>query len=150
MNTPNVTLNLLIGTGGIEYANTIQGASTGMDFLNFFQEASENVNLDTGEPILPAGDTIVVDNCPTHHSQPAAVLRQWLAEQGIELLYTPVYSPDFNPVEFCFNKLKTCTQRAQYRDIFKDNVELGVHEVLREITAADCIGFYKAVGYLNI
>lgn len=148
--TPNVTLNLLIGTGGVEYFNTLQGASTGMDFLSFFDDASRNVNLNTGEPILMAGDTIVVDNCPTHHSQPARVLRNWLAQRGIDLIYTPVYSPDFNPVEFCFNKIKTCIKRHHYRDIFKQNIELGVHEVMREISASDCVGFYKAVGYLNL
>lgn len=65
--TPNVMLNLMISTRGVGYANTIQGASTGMDFVSFFEQALDSVNED-GSPILKAGDTIVVDNCP---SQPA-------------------------------------------------------------------------------
>ena len=90
--TPSVTLNLMIGSGVVQYANTIQGTTAGIDFVNFFQEAFESVH-ETGERILTAADTIVVDNCPTHHSEPARGLRRWLHEQGIELLFTPKYSP---------------------------------------------------------
>ena len=90
-----------------------------MDFVNFFHEAAANVNPLTGEPILQAGDTVVVDNCPTHHSQPARGLRRWLGEHGIEMLFTPVYSPEFNPAEFCFNKLKHLVKSEELRSIFK-------------------------------
>ena len=70
--------------------------------------------------------------------------------QGIELLYTPIYSPEFNPAEFCFNKMKTLVKNETYRDIFKTNIELGIYEVLEQVTASDCLGFYKTVGYLDI
>ena len=147
--TPNVTLNLLISTSGIEYANTVDGASAGIDFLNFFQETSQNTH-DNGEPILQAGDTIVVDNCPTHHGNAARALRQWLAQQGIDIIYMPVYSPDFNPVEFCFNKIKKMVQKPYFREIFKENIAFGIYEALKEITPGDCKGFYRHVGYLNL
>ena len=101
--TPSVTLNLMISTRGVEYTNTLDGASSGVDFVNFFDEASQNVH-ENGEPILKAGDTIVVDNCPTHHAHPARVLRRWLDEQGIELLNTPKYSPEFNFVTIQYGK----------------------------------------------
>ena len=46
---------------------------------------------------------VVVDNCPNHHSHAAGVLRLWLDQQVIDIIYTPTctYSPDFKPVEFC-------------------------------------------------
>jgi len=45
-------------------------------------------------------------NCATHHFAGGA-LQEWLNERNIELVYTPTYSPDFNPVEFVFNKMRT-------------------------------------------
>jgi hypothetical protein len=97
-------LNLMVSTTGVSYANIVHGASTGDIFLDFFGQALHNVNMD-GEPILRNGDCVVVDNCPTHHGRFGPVLRDYLAQQGIEVLYTPTYSPEFNPAEYAFNKI---------------------------------------------
>jgi transposase len=53
---------------------------------------------------------LVVDNCPTHHGRFGPVLRDYLAQQGIEVLYTPTYSPEFNPAEYAFKKNKNACQ----------------------------------------
>ena len=63
---PNVTLNMLIGLEGILYANTEDGATDTLAFLNFFGEAIQNY-MPNGQPILQYGDHVILDNCATHH-----------------------------------------------------------------------------------
>jgi len=68
INTPNMTLQVLAGLEGILYANTVDGTTDTVDFLNFFGEASENF-LPNGEPVLRYGDHILLDNHATHHNE---------------------------------------------------------------------------------
>ena len=68
---------------------------------------------------------------------------------GCVLVYLPSYSPELNPAEFVFNKLKTCLKRIEYRELLRDNLHVGVHEGLEQITAADLNGFYKYAGYIH-
>ena len=87
--------------------NTVDGAANTLDFLQFFEEASYNsLNPVTLRPCLEVGGTIVMDNCPTHHHQGGRILQEFLDDLNIELVYMPVYSPDFNPAEYVFGKLK--------------------------------------------
>lgn len=144
---PNVTLNLLLGTSGVLYANTVNGASTGMDYMNFFTEAMSATKPD-GDPVLMAGDTIVIDNCPTHHCDHANALYDWLAEHGVDVLFTPKYSPEMNPCEFAFNKMKTLVKRPYFRDLLYRNIAYGIYEVLEHISANDAYGFYNKAGCL--
>ena len=146
---PNVTLNLLLGTSGVLYANTVQGASTGLDYLNFFTEAMD-ASQPNGEPVLSAGDSIVVDNCPTHHCDLADALHNWLDERGVNVIFTPRYSPDFNPCEFCFDKLKLLAKQDYYRDILAENMAAGIYELLDSVTENDATGFYRKTRYLNV
>ena len=81
--------------------------SNTVEFLNFFSEAANAVNFETRRPALQVGDIIVMDNLGVHHYGGGEALEEFLADMGIELIYTPAYSPDLNPVELCFNKLKT-------------------------------------------
>ena len=105
--TRNVSLNMLVSLiNGPEYFNLIDGATDTVEFLNFFTEAAEAVNISTGRLALENGDIIVMDNLNVHHYDGGTILEDWLSEMGIELLYTPVYSPDLNPIESCFGKVK--------------------------------------------
>ena len=72
MNAPNVTLQVLPVVEGILYANTVDGATTTLDFLEFFGEASNNF-LPNGEPVLRYGDHILQDNHATHHNDGGSV-----------------------------------------------------------------------------
>lgn len=98
--SPNITVNLLAGLNSVEYLNLEQGASDTVEFLQFFGEAGNAGNIETGRPALEVGDIVVMDNCPTHHFVGGQALKEWLNDRNIELVYTPTYSPDFNPVEF--------------------------------------------------
>jgi transposase len=92
---------------GVCYANTVDGLADTVDFLNFFVEAYNSIDPITNEPCLKAEDIIVMDNAPTHHNACGQILSELLQELGIELVYMPAYSPDFNPVEYVFGKLQT-------------------------------------------
>ena len=104
--TRNVSLNMLVSLiNGPEYFNLIDGATDTVEFL-IFTEGAEAVNISTGRLALENGDIIVMDNLNVHHYDGGTILEDWLSEMGIELLYTPVYSPDLNPIESCFGKVK--------------------------------------------
>ena len=99
--TPNTTVNLMCSLPGVDYANTVNGSADTIDFLRFFEEAYRSINLRTARPVLEPGSVIVMDNCATHHNQGGQILQEFLNDLGIELVYMPAYSPDFNPAEYC-------------------------------------------------
>ena len=114
LETQNTTFNLLVSLNGTEYNNLIDGATDTMQFLNFFKEAANAVNFETRTPALEVGDIVVMDNLAVRHYKGGTILEEFFADMGIELLFTPFYSPDLNPVELCFNKIKTeLNQRFQ-------------------------------------
>ena len=51
-------------------------------------------------------ETVIVDNCATHRNRGQLILARYLTNQGIEYVFLPTYSPDLNPVEFCFRHIK--------------------------------------------
>ena len=106
MQSPNFTLNLLIFLNGPEYFNILNGATDTVNFLNFFWKAPQSANEVTGRPCLEVGDVIVTDNLAVHHFDGDLALEEFLDDMGIELLYTPTYSPDFHPIKLCFYKVK--------------------------------------------
>ena len=148
---PNYTLLLPVYAyfNTCKKKKTVQGATTGDEFLDFFGQAMQNVD-GNGNPILRNRDCVVVDNCPTHHGQYGRILRQYLGESGVELLYTPKYSPEFNPAEFAFNKIRTLSRQKIYRDMLVLNVRYSIFEMVQEITPSDCLGFFRAINYLNV
>ena len=148
MQSPNITLNLLCGANGLMYANTVNGASDTLVFLQFFYEASHCLQPD-GRPVLEYGDHIIVDNCATHRHLGGRVLGEWLDDIGCVLVYLSSYSPELNPAEFVFNKLKTSLKRIEYRHLLRNNLHVGVHKSLKQITAADLRGFYEYTGYIH-
>ena len=87
---------------GVAYYNIIDGATNTAEFLNFFTETIDIVSPKTNRPILESGDVVVIDNLSSHHYDGGAILEECLDEIGVELLYTPTYSPDLNPVEAVF------------------------------------------------
>ena len=145
-NSPNITLNLMCGLDGIVYANTIDGTSNALTFLNFFEEAV-HVHLPNGKPAFSYGDHLIIDNAPIHHSRAGQALGEWLDDIGCTAVYLPTYSPEFNPAEYVFNKLKTIFRQFEYRELLKDSLHVAVHEALKQISAQDMKGFFNHTGY---
>ena len=135
--SPNTTLNFLVSLSNRpKYYNLIRGATNTVRFLEFFEEASNAANVVTGHPCLEVGDIVVMDNLSSHHYEGGEILEEWLYEMGIELIYTPSYSPDLNPVEFCFSKVKG-NLNGYLCDLVIRNINLAVMEAVENY----CLGY---------
>jgi transposase len=93
-------------------------------------------------PTLCPGDTVFMDNLPAH--RPAAV-RAAIEGAGARLRYLPPYSPDFNPIENAFAKLKAFLRKVAARTI--DDLWEAIRRVLPPFTPNECANFFTAAGY---
>lgn len=147
--SPHFTLSAMCSLNGIEYAKVINGASNTIEFLQFFDEAGQAVNMTTGLPSLSVGDIFVMDNLSSHHCDGGAALEEWLGEMGIELIYTPTYSPDLNPIEECFSKIKSVlTTEHVNHNIY--SIRASVLDATSKVTATDMLGYYRHTGYFRL
>jgi transposase len=93
-------------------------------------------------PTLKAGQLVVMDNLPAH--KPARV-RELIEERGCELIYLPSYSPDFNPIEEAFSKIKGMVRQAGART--REALVEVLGEALSAISAQDARGYFQHAGY---
>jgi transposase len=93
-------------------------------------------------PTLRPGDIVVMDNLPAHKR---AEIRIAIEAAGAGLLYLPPYSPDFNPIEMAFAKLKAALRKAAARSI--EALLAAVAEALATFTSQECSSFFAAAGY---
>ncbi len=93
-------------------------------------------------PTLSAGDIVIMDNLPAHK---AAGVREAINRAGALLMFLPPYSPDFNPIENAFAKLKALLRAKAKRTI----TALGdaVATILKQFTPAECANYFAATGY---
>jgi transposase len=93
-------------------------------------------------PTLKPGDIVVMDNLPAHR---APGVRDLIERAGAVLRYLPPYSPDFNPIEMAFSKLKALLKKAAARTL--DALWDAIAEALPRLTSQDCANFFSAAGY---
>lgn len=93
-------------------------------------------------PTLRPGDIVVMDNLACHRSAEVARL---IAAAGAEARYLPAYSPDLNPIEMMFSKLKEALRAAEARTI--DGLIEAMGKGLGAVTAADISGWFNHAGY---
>ena len=93
-------------------------------------------------PTLSPGDIVVMDNLGSHKG---AGVRRAIEAQGATLLYLPPYSPDFNPIENAFSKLKAMLRKAAERTV--DALWNRIAELLKEFSPTECANFFAAAGY---
>jgi transposase len=93
-------------------------------------------------PELKPGDVVVMDNLSSHKG-PA--VRRAIEAAGANLLYLPPYSPDFNPIENAFAKLKALLRKVAVRTIGALWDQIGM--ILNLFTPAECANYFKAAGY---
>jgi len=94
-------------------------------------------------PSLRCGDVVVMDNLSAHK---AAGVAERIDESGAELLYLPPYSPDFNPIEPCWSKVKEFLRAAQART--QNLLEHVIGKALETVTADDARGWFRHCGYV--
>jgi transposase len=93
-------------------------------------------------PSLKEGQIVVMDNLGAH--RPKRV-RELIEERGCELVYLPAYSPDYNPIEEAFAKIKNLLRKAAARS--KEALVEAVGAALSAITAEDIRGYFQHAGY---
>ena len=93
-------------------------------------------------PTLQAGDIVVMDNLSSHKGPKARAL---IEAVGAKLLYLPPYSPDFNPIEKLFSKLKALLRKAAERTV--DGLWRVIGECLDRFTPPECANYFEAAGY---
>ncbi len=93
-------------------------------------------------PELAKGDIVVMDNLPAHK---VAGVRDAIEKAGATLLYLPPYSPDFNPIELAFSKLKAILRKAAARNIHE--LCQSIAESLDAFSPYECKNFFSASGY---
>ena len=95
-------------------------------------------------PELEPGDVVILDNLATHKSETAA---QMLKSHDCWFLFLPPYSPDLNPIEMAFAKLKAHLRRIGARTF--DQLIKAIGEICDLFTTEECWNFFKAAGYAS-
>ena len=130
----NITMLASLSFAGIEAAMTVNGAVDGSVFKIYIEQVLC--------PTLCAGDIVVMDNLPAHK---VAGIKELIEACGAQLIYLPPYSPDLNPIEKCWSKIKTYLQRAKART--RQELEKALRAALLAITKEDARGWFKSCGY---
>ena len=93
-------------------------------------------------PTLVAGDIVILDNLGSHRSDK---IRQAIETRGATLLYLPKYSPDLNPIENAFAKLKAALRRAAARST--EALWTCIGQIIGTYTPRECANYFRAAGY---
>lgn len=96
-------------------------------------------------PTLRPGDIVVMDNLGSHKS---AVVRQMIRATGARLWFLPPYSPDLNPIEQAFSKIKHWMRMAQKRSL--QDVWQHVGQIVSTISPVECANYFANAGYASI
>ena len=130
----NVTLLAALSGTGISAVMTVEGATDGLVFLAYVEEVLA--------PTLSAGDIVVLDNLGAHKVEG---VRAAIEGRGARLIYLPPYSPDLNPIEKMWSKVKALLRSAAART--RDALEAAIAAALDAVTADDCRGWFASCGY---
>jgi transposase len=112
----------------------IDGAMNGETFLAYVEQFVA--------PELRPGDIVIMDNLPSHK---VAGVRKAIETAGAILLYLPPYSPDLNPIELAFSKLKALLRKAAARTVEGLWAQLG--HALQAFNPQECRNFFRHAGY---
>lgn len=131
---PNVTLLAALTPDGVGPARSVAGAVDGAVFALYAERMLA--------PSLRPGQVVVLDNLGAHKSDDA---RTAIEAAGCRLLFLPTYSPDFNPIELAFAKIKPALRRAAART--RDDLLAATAAAIDAVTAADAHAFYAHCGF---
>jgi transposase len=119
---------------GMGECMAIEGAADGDAFVAYLREFLV--------PMLVPGQIVALDNLSVHKDDRVAPL---IVAAGCRLCYLPSYSPDFNPIELAFSKVKTAMRRIEART--HEALVNALGPVLDTVTTADVRGWYRHCGY---
>jgi len=134
LNTPTTTTVLSsIRTDGSHIAVTYQGGTTGERFVSYLKE-----HLLTA---LKPGDVVVMDNLRSHHVRE---VEEAFAGTGVKYCYLPPYSPDLNPIEKMWSKMKSILRHWKVRETQK--LPEAIYAALNLVTESDCLHWFHFCG----
>lgn len=91
---------------------------------------------------LRPGDVVIMDNLSSHKR---VGVKQAIESVGAELMFLPPYSPDLNPIELAFSKLKTLLRKAATRTV--GELENAIVEIIDQFQPQECINYFRHCGY---
>ncbi len=115
----------------------IDGPINGESFLAYVEQVLV--------PTLKPGDIVVIDNLGSHKGK---AVRHAIRATGAKLFFLPPYSPDLNPIEQVFAKLKTLLRKAAERTVEATWKRIGT--LLHAFTPQECANYFKNAGYASI
>ena len=135
LNTPkNTTILSSIRLDGSAAFTTYAGGTTGEKFLDYLKN--------TLIPTLHPGDIVVMDNLRVHHIEEVKTVL-WNAK--ISVMYLPAYSPDLNPIEMMWSKVKSILRKMKERTV--DGLIAAIEQAIAQVTPEDCLGWFHKAGY---
>lgn len=135
LNKPkNTTILSSVRLDGSAAFTTYSGGTTGEKFLDDLKN--------TLIPTLHPWDIVAMDNLRTHR---IAEVRRVLWEAKVTLMYLPAYSPDLNPIEMMWSKVKSILRKMKERTV--DGLIAAVKQAIDQVTPEDCLGWFHKAGY---
>lgn len=130
----NISMLAAISLSGIDAPMTIDGAVDGLVFRAYVEQVLA--------PTLAQDDIVVMDNLSAH--KVAGVLDA-IHARGARVIFLPPYSPDLNPIEKCWSKIKTFLRKAKART--RETLESALKQALLLVTPTDAAGWFFSCGY---
>lgn len=119
---------------GMTAPMVVDGAMNGVTFLAYTQQSLV--------PTLQRGDIVIMDNLSSHKT---AGVKEAIEAAGATLVFLPPYSPDLNPIELAFSKLKTLLRKFEERTIEALWARIG--QLTAEFSPTECQNFFQHCGY---
>jgi transposase len=130
----NTTLLASMSIEGMGECLAVEGTTTKVVFETYVERVLA--------PSLRVGQVVVMDNLSAHKGDR---LRELIEARGCELLYLPPYSPDLNPIEEAFSKMKTLLRKAAART--REALIEALGEAISAVSPTDALGFFEHCGY---
>jgi len=93
-------------------------------------------------PTLHPGDVVIMDNLSPHKSEPTL---EWIRQTGAQVLFLPAYSPDLNPIEKMWSKVKGILRSAEART--KETLDAAIAHALGQVTRKDAMNWFASCSY---
>jgi transposase len=131
---PNTTLLSSMSVEGMGLSLAVEGATNREVFETYVEQILA--------PTLRTGQVVVMDNLTAHKGER---VKELIERRGCELLYLPPYSPDFNPIEEAFAKIKSLMRKAEART--REALLAAMGTAISTLSAQDARGFFEHCGY---
>jgi transposase len=113
---------------------TVEGATTSVVFEAYVEQVLA--------PSLRSGQVVVMDNLSAHKGER---VKEMIEQRGCQLIYLPSYSPDLNPIEEAFSKIKRLVRKAEART--KEALVEAIGSALSAVSSKDARSFFEHCGY---